>query len=85
MDVPPARFFKGTPMLEVLDFLERLAPFTSPDLLLRDEQPLMSAEFRQKQQPVTGGTPNERETKSPGAPAAQPDALEKLRRSLGRD
>ncbi len=38
-----ARFFKGTPMLEVLDFLERLAPFTSPELLLRDEQPLMSA------------------------------------------
>jgi len=44
MDVPPTRFFKGSPVLEVLDFLERLAPFTSPDMVLRDEKPLMSAE-----------------------------------------
>jgi nitrous oxidase accessory protein len=44
MDVPPTRFFKGSPLLEVLDFLERLAPFTSPDMVLRDEKPLMSAE-----------------------------------------
>lgn len=41
MDVPAARFFKGSPMLEVLDFLERLAPFSDPALVLRDEQPLM--------------------------------------------
>ncbi len=27
MDVPSARFFKGSPVLEVMDFLERLAPF----------------------------------------------------------
>lgn len=39
MDVPKARFFKGSPMLEVLDFLERLAPFSEPGLLLRDESP----------------------------------------------
>ncbi len=44
MDVPSTRFFKGSPVLEVLDFLERLAPFTSPDMVLRDEKPLMSAE-----------------------------------------
>ncbi|WP_428610499.1 nitrous oxide reductase family maturation protein NosD [Sedimenticola sp.] len=44
MDVPYAQFFKGSPVLEVLDFLERLAPFTDPDMLLRDEKPLMSAE-----------------------------------------
>lgn len=44
MDVPATRFFKGSPVLEVLDFLERLAPFTSPDMVLRDEKPLMSAE-----------------------------------------
>ena len=86
MDVPPARFFKGTPMLEVLDFLERLAPFTSPDLLLRDEQPLMSAKFSQKRQPGTEEATDEHEPEvSPDAPAAQPDALEQLRRSLGRD
>jgi len=44
MDVPYAQFFKGSPVLEVLDFLERLAPFTDPDMILRDEKPLMSAE-----------------------------------------
>ena len=44
LDVPPARFFKGSPVLEVLDFLERLAPFTDPALVLRDAKPLMPAE-----------------------------------------
>lgn len=39
MDVPGARFFKASPMLEVLDFLERLAPFSEPGLLLRDPSP----------------------------------------------
>lgn len=43
MDVPAARFLKGTPVMAVLDFLERLAPFSSPDMLVRDEKPLMSA------------------------------------------
>ncbi len=86
MDVPSARFFKGTPMLEVVDFLERLAPFTSPDLLLRDEQPLMTTRFRGLQpsaaddHDVDGGREGEPET--PGSP---PDAYEMLQRSLGRD
>jgi len=40
MEMPPARFFKNAPMMETLDFLERLAPFSSPDLILRDEKPL---------------------------------------------
>jgi nitrous oxidase accessory protein len=48
MDVPYAQFFKGSPVLEVLDFLERLAPFTDPDMILRDEKPLMSAEAVQQ-------------------------------------
>jgi len=34
-----AQFFKGSPMLEVLDFLERLAPFSEPNLLVRDAVP----------------------------------------------
>jgi nitrous oxidase accessory protein len=38
-DVPYAQFFKGSPVLEVMDFLERLAPFTEPTILVRDEQP----------------------------------------------
>ena len=40
-DVPYAQFFKGSPMLETLDFLERLAPFSDPLLLARDEKPLI--------------------------------------------
>jgi nitrous oxidase accessory protein len=40
-DVPYAQFYKGSPILEVLDFLERLAPFTQPDLVVRDDRPRM--------------------------------------------
>ena len=39
IELPAARFFKTTPVLELLDFLERLAPFTSPELILKDEHP----------------------------------------------
>ncbi|MCK5877557.1 MAG: nitrous oxide reductase family maturation protein NosD [Candidatus Marithrix sp.] len=39
MDVPNTRFFKGSIILEVLNFLERLAPFTEPSLLLSDPKP----------------------------------------------
>jgi nitrous oxidase accessory protein len=45
MDVPLVQFFKGSPMMEFLDFLERLAPFTEPDILMRDPKPRMSEEF----------------------------------------
>ncbi len=38
-DINFAQFFKGSPMLEVLDFLERLAPFSEPRMLVRDETP----------------------------------------------
>ena len=90
MDLPAARFFKGSPVLEVLDFLERLAPFTSPDLLLRDEQPLMTAlDTRQSR----GRASAEREARPANQPAvdaesndrAQPGAYELLKRSLGRE
>lgn len=39
MDVPPVGFFRGAPVLEMLDFLQRLAPFSEPALILRDSQP----------------------------------------------
>ncbi|MBT8428474.1 MAG: nitrous oxide reductase family maturation protein NosD [Gammaproteobacteria bacterium] len=42
MDVPAARFFQGTPVMAVLDFLERLAPFSTPNMMVRDERPLMT-------------------------------------------
>jgi nitrous oxidase accessory protein len=36
---PKARFFSSTPLLEMIDFLERLAPFSLPQLVLRDPAP----------------------------------------------
>jgi len=41
MDTPAARFFRNSPVLELLDFLERLAPFSHPTLILRDPSPRM--------------------------------------------
>ncbi len=43
MDVPAAKFLQGTPVMAVLDFLERLAPFSDPTMLVKDEVPVMSA------------------------------------------
>ncbi len=45
MDVKAAAFFKGTPVLTMLDFLERLAPFSDPLLMLQDDKPRISPEF----------------------------------------
>ncbi len=39
METPQARFFRNSPALELLDFLERLAPFSLPELILSDPQP----------------------------------------------
>ncbi len=39
IEMPPARFFKTAPVMELLDFLERLAPFSSPELTLKDAKP----------------------------------------------
>jgi len=39
MDHPMARFYRGSPVLELLDFVERLAPFSPPKLILRDPTP----------------------------------------------
>jgi len=42
METPQARFFRNSPALELLDFLERLAPFSEPELILKDPQPRFS-------------------------------------------
>ncbi len=42
METPAARFFRNSPVLELLDFLERLAPFAAPALILRDPAPRMA-------------------------------------------
>ena len=67
-DAPYAQFFKDSPMLEVLDFLERLAPFSKPQLLVRDMAP--------SQQQLIKTIVKQKET--------QKDSLQLLRESLGR-
>jgi nitrous oxidase accessory protein len=78
MDVPDAQFFKGSPMLEVLDFLDRLAPFNKPELMLRDERPFITAEATQDYIPPHKPRPAGSGHKSGTS------ALERLRQSLGR-
>lgn len=39
LEEPMAKFFRNSPVLELLDFLERLAPFALPSLTLRDPTP----------------------------------------------
>lgn len=41
IETPSATFFRNSPVLELLDFLERLAPFSAPSLILRDTAPRM--------------------------------------------
>jgi nitrous oxidase accessory protein len=82
MDVPPARFFKGSPVLEVLDFLERLAPFTAPNMLVRDDSPLMNTEIPGR--PVLPPAPPATPPESSATGSAAFDAYKTLRESLGR-
>lgn len=39
LENPMAQFYRNAPALELLDFLERLAPFSQPELMLRDAAP----------------------------------------------
>jgi nitrous oxidase accessory protein len=39
METPMASFFRNSPALELLDFLERLAPFSLPYRVLSDPTP----------------------------------------------
>ncbi|MFQ5698759.1 MAG: nitrous oxide reductase family maturation protein NosD [Myxococcota bacterium] len=39
---PEAAFFRGSPVLELIDFLDRLAPFSNPQRVLRDPRPRMA-------------------------------------------
>lgn len=39
---PKMKFFYGTPVMAVVNFLSRLAPFSEPLLLLEDKKPLIS-------------------------------------------
>ena len=39
MDRPVTQFFRGTPLMELIDFVERLAPFSEPGMILTDSKP----------------------------------------------
>ncbi|WP_172600022.1 nitrous oxide reductase family maturation protein NosD [Sulfuricystis multivorans] len=41
METPMTTFFRNSPVLELLDFLERLAPFSAPYRILSDPTPAM--------------------------------------------
>lgn len=90
MDVPQAQFFKGSPMLEAIDFLERLAPFTTPNLMVRDPRPELVADLGPElaKALTPAATPAQSSVTEEGEPTAPPasggfDAYEALRRSLG--
>ena len=92
MDVPTARFFKGSPVLEVLDFLERLAPFTNPEMVLRDDKPLLtssvatehSMEFRRRNAETKGEGKQRDDVSGDDHATGEFDALKALRDSIGR-
>ncbi|EGW55446.1 nitrous oxide reductase family maturation protein NosD [Candidatus Endoriftia persephonae] len=89
MDVPPARFFKGAPVLEVMDFLERLAPFTRPNMLVRDKKPMMTAQLAQAVVTELGAESGSAVTSETtegvkGESQEAFDPLKALRESLGR-
>ncbi|MCU7836981.1 MAG: nitrous oxide reductase family maturation protein NosD [gamma proteobacterium symbiont of Taylorina sp.] len=39
VDRPMTQFFRGSPMLEMIDFMERLTSFSEPTVMLRDKTP----------------------------------------------
>ena len=84
MDVPAAQFYKGSPLLEVLDFLERLAPFTDPDLMLRDQRPILTAEAAPSAATPAPSDAQGDDKPESDQPAAEPSAYDLLRQSLGR-
>lgn len=48
MDVKAAQFFKGTAVMSLLTFLEKLAPFSSPTLLVEDKKPKFFIQEQEK-------------------------------------
>lgn len=64
-DAPSAQFFKGSPVLEVLDFLERLAPFSEPDLLVRDKQVVINKFVKVSNKTIDSFSEHSNQSESP--------------------
>ncbi|WP_456375616.1 nitrous oxide reductase family maturation protein NosD [Thiolapillus sp.] len=78
---PYAQFFKGSPLLEVLDFLERLAPFSEPRLLVRDDKPYIKM-LALNERPASPEQEEEAVPATAQDPADLSHALDALRKSL---
>jgi nitrous oxidase accessory protein len=48
LESPPAAFFRASPVLEVIDFLDRLAPFSDPIRVVVDEAPRFARHRRDR-------------------------------------
>jgi nitrous oxidase accessory protein len=46
MDYDMARFFRGSPLLEMIDLVERIVSFSDPPLVLKDEKPQVGREVK---------------------------------------
>ncbi len=42
VDVPMTQFFRGTPILESIDFMERFTSFSDPAVMLQDPEPMIN-------------------------------------------
>ena len=87
-DVPGAQFFKGSPILETLDFLEQLAPFSEPDLLVRDKKPVMAKFIKSTHRTADSFSKTDNDTNQPEGEKKKKSAYEMLlesqREQLGR-
>ncbi len=46
---PSVKFFYGSVIIDLLNFLAKIAPFSEPDLLATDNEPLMQWRFKQNE------------------------------------
>jgi nitrous oxidase accessory protein len=84
-DAPYAQFFKGSPVLETLDFLERLAPFSEPNMLVRDKKPVMEKFVRASMKTVDSfDSSSPRESSETDQPVKKKSAYEMLLEAQGR-
>ncbi len=54
VDLPMTQFFRGSAMLELIDFIERFASFSDPVLMLRDKRPRLKSEIKFSQSKSEG-------------------------------
>ena len=52
---PNVKFFYGSPILSVIDYLEKLAPFSKPQFILKDPKPIFNLKVFKKQRQKTEG------------------------------